>query len=160
MADDKPAKAFKVGDLVKPRHSGIKRALVVEEWGPLAPGGMQAYRILVRRKPKPVYIDVREDQLELIATYEERKPAPHPHSPKIAALEEQTMADDKSSLTFKVGEVVKIRNSGIKHGKIVELRGPLGPGGVQVYRLLLRRKPKRVYVEVCEDQIEALTAKG
>jgi hypothetical protein len=57
---------------------------------------------------------------------------------------------------LKVGDYVKIRNSGIKRGRIVELRGPLAPEGVQVYRLLIARKPRRVYTEVREDQIELI----
>ncbi len=57
---------------------------------------------------------------------------------------------------LKVGDYVKIRNSGIKRGRIVELRGPLAPGGVQVYRVLLRRKPRRLYTELREDQVELI----
>ena len=38
-------------------------------------------------------------------------------------------------------------------GRIVELRGPLGPGGAQIYRIRLRQKPKPVYIEVREDQL-------
>jgi hypothetical protein len=38
------------------RHSGHKRAKIVEWWGPLGPGGVGVYRVMVRRKPKPVYI--------------------------------------------------------------------------------------------------------
>ena len=64
--EKKATEPLKVGDLVKIRHSGFKRGRIVELWGPLAPGGMQAYRVRVRRKPKPVYIDLREDQLVLI----------------------------------------------------------------------------------------------
>jgi hypothetical protein len=57
---------------------------------------------------------------------------------------------------LKVGDYVKIRHSGMKRGRIVELRGPLAPGGVQVYRVLLRRKPRRVYTELREDQVELI----
>ena len=66
MAVKKTAPIFKVGDMVKLQYSGYKRAKIVELRGPLAPGGVQVYRILVRRKPSPAYIEVREDQLELI----------------------------------------------------------------------------------------------
>jgi hypothetical protein len=41
-------------------------------------------------------------------------------------------------------------------GRIVELRGPLGPKGSLVYRVRIRKKPKPVYVEVCEDELELL----
>jgi hypothetical protein len=70
MAEKKVSQPLKVGDMVKLRHSGIKRAKIVEWWGPLAPGGKQAYRVMVRRKPKPVYIDLTEDQVELIPAEE------------------------------------------------------------------------------------------
>jgi hypothetical protein len=43
---------------------------------------------------------------------------------------------------LKLGDRVKIRLSGGLSGRIVELRGPLGPGGVQIYRVLVRRKPE------------------
>ena len=70
MVAKKASPLFNVGDMVSIRHSGFKRGKIVELWGPLAPGGMQAYRVLVRRKPKPVYIDLREDQLNPISASE------------------------------------------------------------------------------------------
>jgi hypothetical protein len=45
-------------------------------------------------------------------------------------------------------------------GKIVEWRGPLGPGGVQVYRVLVRRKPEPKYIELMEDQLEVTPENG
>ena len=57
---------------------------------------------------------------------------------------------------LKVGTVVKIRNSGYARAKIAEFRGPLGPQGARVYRVLVQRKPRRVYIEVLEDQLEVL----
>lgn len=45
---------------------------------------------------------------------------------------------------LKVGDVVKIRHSDYKRARIVQLRGPLGPGGAQVYRVRVRRKPTGV----------------
>lgn len=66
MAANKSAPTMKVGDYVKIRHSGWKRAKIVELRGPLAPGGVQVYRVIVRKKPSPVYIEVREDQIEVI----------------------------------------------------------------------------------------------
>jgi hypothetical protein len=38
-------------------------------------------------------------------------------------------------------------------GKILELRGSLGPGGAQVYRVRYRRKPKAAYIEVLASQL-------
>ena len=57
---------------------------------------------------------------------------------------------------LKVGTVVKIRDSGYHRAKIAEFRGPLGPKGARVYRVLVQRKPRRVYIEVLEDQLEVL----
>jgi len=66
MTEKKVSQTLKVGDMVKVRYSGFKRAKVVEERGALGPSGKLVYRIIVRRKPKPYYIDVTEDQIELI----------------------------------------------------------------------------------------------
>ena len=56
---------------------------------------------------------------------------------------------------LKVGTIVKIRNSGYPCAKIAEFRGPLGPKGARVYRVLVQTKP-RVYIEVLEEQLEVL----
>ncbi len=52
---------------------------------------------------------------------------------------------------FSIGDRVEIINFG--RGKITELRGPLGPGGAQVYRVIYRRKPKAGYIEVLGSQL-------
>ncbi len=57
---------------------------------------------------------------------------------------------------IKVGTVVKIRNSGYGRARVAEFRGPLGPKGARVYRVLVQKKPRRVYIEVREDQLEVL----
>ena len=57
---------------------------------------------------------------------------------------------------LKAGTVVKILNSGYSRARIAEYRGPLGPKGARVYRVLVQRKPRRVYIEVLEDQLEVL----
>jgi hypothetical protein len=59
---------------------------------------------------------------------------------------------------LKVGTVVKIRNSGYGPAQIAEYRGPLGPKGARVYRVLVQAKPRRVHIEVREDQLEVLDA--
>jgi hypothetical protein len=61
---------------------------------------------------------------------------------------------------FNLGDWVKIRYSGRPKGRIVELRGPLGPGGAQIYRVQVRRKPRPAYIEVLEDQLRALPPKA
>jgi hypothetical protein len=60
--------------------------------------------------------------------------------------------------TLKLGELVQILHSGGRRGRIVELRGPLGPGGVQIYRVLVQRRPKPAYIELREDQLQPLPA--
>jgi hypothetical protein len=57
---------------------------------------------------------------------------------------------------LKIGTVVKILNSGYQRAKVAEVRGPLGPKGARVYRVLVQTKPRRVYIEVREDQLEVL----
>jgi hypothetical protein len=54
---------------------------------------------------------------------------------------------------LKLGDRVEIRHSEGLRGRIVELRGPLGPQGAQVYRVLVRRKPKSNYIELLGDQL-------
>jgi hypothetical protein len=63
------------------------------------------------------------------------------------------MAANEAPNAFKLGDIVRIRHSGRKRAKIIELRGALGPGGKQVYRVLVQRKPSPVYIEVTEDQL-------
>jgi hypothetical protein len=59
---------------------------------------------------------------------------------------------------WQVGTRVKIRYFFPDQvGRIVELRGPLGPGGAQIYGVRYRVKPKSVYIEVREDQLVPVT---
>jgi hypothetical protein len=62
---------------------------------------------------------------------------------------------EKSLFLFNVGDRVKIHHTEWQ-GRIVELRGPLAPGGVQVYRVLYGRKPVRRYIEVMENQLKLI----
>ena len=57
---------------------------------------------------------------------------------------------------LEVGTIVKILNSGYSRARIAEYRGPLGPKGARVYRVLVQKKPRPVYIEVREDQLEVL----
>lgn len=57
------------------------------------------------------------------------------------------------SITYKVGDRVRIKHSGFGVGRIVEERGPLGPGGVPIYRVLVQVKPAPISIEVREDQL-------
>jgi len=66
------------------------------------------------------------------------------------------MATENLVEPLKVGTVVKILNSGYSRAKIAEYRGPLGPKGARVYRVLVQQKPRRIYIEVREDQLEVL----
>jgi hypothetical protein len=61
---------------------------------------------------------------------------------------------------LKIGDRVKIRNYAGKIGRIVELRGPLGPDGASIYRVLVQRKPAVSYIELRADQLEVAPASG
>ena len=67
MAGKKVTEPLKMGDLVRIPYLGNQRARVVELWGALGPGGMQAYRVRVLRKRgskgSPIYVDLTEDQV-------------------------------------------------------------------------------------------------
>ena len=67
------------------------------------------------------------------------------------------MTTQNLAVPYSVGTVVKIRNSGYDRAEIAEFRGPLGPGGARVYRVLVQTKPRRMYIEVLEDQLEVLS---
>ena len=62
--------------------------------------------------------------------------------------------------TWKLGDYVHIRYSRFPRARIVELRGPLGPGGVEIYRVRIARKPNPIYIEVREDQLEPIPTGG
>ena len=70
------------------------------------------------------------------------------------------MVTKKKSGPLKLGDCVKILHSADLHGRIVELRGPLGPGGSQIYCILVRRKPKPAYIELREDQLTVIPVGG
>jgi hypothetical protein len=57
---------------------------------------------------------------------------------------------------LKDGTVVKVRNSGYSHAWITEYLGPPGPKGARIYRVLVQKKPRPVYIEVREDQPEVV----
>ncbi len=56
---------------------------------------------------------------------------------------------------LKEGQAVKVLNSGYANAIIAEYRGPLGPKGARIYRIMVERRPPR-YMEVREDQLEVL----
>jgi hypothetical protein len=60
----------------------------------------------------------------------------------------------KAVHVFAVGDRVEILHFG--KGKVVELRGPLGPDGSEVYRIMYQRKPSPRYIEVWAEQIRPL----
>lgn len=56
---------------------------------------------------------------------------------------------------FACGDWVKITSAPGLFGRIVELRGPLGPNGCEIYRVRLKTtSPKPIYVEFREGQLE------
>lgn len=63
-------------------------------------------------------------------------------------------AAKKPAATFRLRDRVVIKHSAGMKGEVIELRGPLGPGGVAVYRVMLQRLPTLEYIEVLGDQLE------
>lgn len=68
---------------------------------------------------------------------------------------------EKAPPLFKEGERVNVpnagyRNRGIKNVPIIEYRGPLGGNGAHLYRVLLWRKPRPVWVELIESEMEKI----
>jgi hypothetical protein len=61
---------------------------------------------------------------------------------------------------LKLGDRVKVRYSSFGPARVVELRGPLGPGGKQVYRVRVPWKPKPVFIELTADLLELLPSDG
>lgn len=57
---------LQVGTVVKILNTGYRKGKIMEDRGPLGPVGARIYRVRVRRKPKPAYTEVREDQLVVI----------------------------------------------------------------------------------------------
>jgi hypothetical protein len=57
--------------------------------------------------------------------------------------------------TIKVGDRVKVHHSNVI-ARVVELRGPLGPKGAQVYRIRWGGKRPFSYAEVLEEQLEVI----
>ena len=62
------------------------------------------------------------------------------------------MPTKKTSQPLKIGDRVQILYSDLR-GRIVEFRGPLGPGGKLIYRVRIQDKPKARYIELREDQL-------
>ena len=68
MTTNKNGPNLAIGTMVKIRNSGYRNnGKIVEFCGNFGPGGAAIYRVRVRRKPRPAYIEVLEDQLEPIA---------------------------------------------------------------------------------------------
>lgn len=66
---------------------------------------------------------------------------------------------EKPAPIFKLGDRVKIHHSRGLRGRIVEWRGPLGPGGVQVYRVRIRGMSQPTYIELLEEQLKLVPTK-
>ena len=58
---------------------------------------------------------------------------------------------------FQIGDRVKIRYFGDRIGRIAELSGPIGPGGKEVYRVVIGRGARPEYIMLTGDQMDAAT---
>jgi hypothetical protein len=144
MAATKPSPRFQVGDRVKIRYSDW-RARVVEFRGALGVGGAFIYRVRVPLKPKPTYIELREDQLIAIPTPPKAKP-----SPDGTTQPKETTA---ALPLFRKGDRVEIRDTNWK-GRVIELRLP--PRGVYVYRVRVPAEPRSIYLDIPENYLVAI----
>ncbi len=68
MATDNTGEPLRVGTLVKIRGSNFAPSPIVEYCGPLGPGGQRVYRVRYRKGPRPGYVEVLEEQLEVTET--------------------------------------------------------------------------------------------
>src|SRR5271163_4531492 len=64
------------------------------------------------------------------------------------------MSKQKATPILRVGDYVTIPKTTYPNGRIVEARGRLGPGGAQIFRVRIPDKPKPIYIELREDQME------
>ncbi len=69
MAIDYATEPLKIGTFVRIRDSGYGQApaQVTEFRGPLGPNGARIYGVRVGKKKPAPYLEVREDQLEVLA---------------------------------------------------------------------------------------------
>ena len=63
-----------------------------------------------------------------------------------------------SKVALKLGDKVGILRSEGLRGRIVEVGGPLGPDGAEIFRVRVRRKPRPHDIEVRADQLEVIPA--
>lgn len=156
MAAKKPDPLFQVGDRVAIRYSDW-RARIVEFRGPLAPGGVFVYRVRVPLKPKPTYIELREDQL--IALPARPKPKASPSSnqaPDTPGHQGDGLAlPEASPPFFREGERVEIRGTNWR-GRVTELRIPSTPGRAYIYRVRVPAEPRSIYVELPGNYLVAV----
>lgn len=68
------------------------------------------------------------------------------------------MAKKRAGPDLKLGDYVRILHTAYPRARIVELRGPLGPGGAQIYRVRVGRKRKPTFLEVRADQLQLVPA--
>jgi len=74
MTTENSAEPLKVGTAVKILNSGYGAATIAEYRGPLGPRGVRVYRVRVQDKPRPAYIEVREDQLQVLDDARDLRP--------------------------------------------------------------------------------------
>jgi hypothetical protein len=77
-----------------------------------------------------------------------------------ALAKEKISAGHNGAESWKLGDRVSIRHSGGLRGRIVELRGPLGPSGAQIYRVRVRGMAEPTYIELRGDQLALIPAVG
>jgi hypothetical protein len=74
------------------------------------------------------------------------------------------MAVKKATEPLKLGDLVTIRHTRNLRARVVELRGALGEGGKQMYRVRVLQKrgwkPKPTYIDLTEDDVVPIPPKA
>jgi hypothetical protein len=60
--------------------------------------------------------------------------------------------ESKVRRPYRLGDEVRIRHFAFP-GRIIELRGPLGIGGRDLFRVLFREEPDEAFIEVPEEDL-------
>ncbi len=153
MAIKKTLPLFQIGDRVKIHYSDWK-GRIVEYRGPLAPGGKHVYRVRIPDKPKPIYIELPEDEMTVLPTRPKAKPGPSGSQ----APQTPGQQGDGTATTFpffRKGDRVAIRDTTWR-GRIVDLRIPSAPERAYVYRVRVPAEPRSIYVELPANYLVAI----
>ncbi|MHB1424249.1 MAG: hypothetical protein ACYC3I_13820 [Gemmataceae bacterium] len=159
MATKKSTPLFQLGDRVKIHYSDW-RGRIVEFRGPLGPGGKFVYRIRIPDKPKPIYIELPEDEMTALPPRPKKETSSSVNQASgTSGNQGNDSALPEATTTplplFRAGDRVKIRDSNWR-GRVIELRIPTSPGRGYVYRVRVPAEPRSIYLEIPENYLVAI----